>query len=156
MRAWSFESSLEACLITWSTFSSVLITWFVVVNGRVYKHIRSATPIYRSCVVCGIKTLVKSPSQVEVQGILQWLPLVGHWLCKQREQWCCIKALRHVHFYYYCMSTWPIQEPQFTHHLSRETWGKKPKWNLLRISMTMTWIISSHKSQKRDQASLAN
>ena len=73
MKAWSLDSSLEACLIAWSTFSSVLIAWFLVVNRRIYECIRSATPIYCSCVVCGIKMSVKSPSQMEVQGTLRWL-----------------------------------------------------------------------------------
>ena len=59
MKAWSFDSSLETCLIAWSTVSSILIAWFLVVNGHVYKDIRSATPIYRSCVVCRIKNLRK-------------------------------------------------------------------------------------------------
>ena len=45
-------------------------------DGHVYKCIWSATPIYRSCVVYGIKMSIKSPSQMEVPGILWWLPLI--------------------------------------------------------------------------------
>ena len=75
MKGWSFDSSLETYLIAWSTFTSILIAWFLVVNGCVYKRIRSVTPILCSRIVCGIKMSVKSPSQMEVQGILRWLPL---------------------------------------------------------------------------------
>ena len=72
---WFIPWSLLA-MITWSTFSSILIAWFLAVNGCVYKHIWSAIPIYRYWVVCGIKMSIKSPSQMEVQGTLWWLPLV--------------------------------------------------------------------------------
>ena len=34
-------------------------------------------PIHCSCVVCGIKISVKSPSQMEVQDMLRWLPLAS-------------------------------------------------------------------------------
>ena len=75
MGAWSFNSSLEACLIAWSTFSGVLIAWLFVVNGHIYKWIQSGHAHFPFMRSVWDQNVCKSPSQMEVQGILLWLPL---------------------------------------------------------------------------------
>ena len=53
--AWSLDPSLKACLIVWSILSSILITWLLVVNGWICEHKWSATPIFCTCIVCGVR-----------------------------------------------------------------------------------------------------
>ena len=59
-----------AWLLDLSLATSVLIAWFLVVNGYVYKHIWSVTPIYHSRIVYGIKMSIKLLSQMELQAYI--------------------------------------------------------------------------------------
>ena len=63
------NSTLKACLITWSSFSSVVICWFLVAYQRMW----SVMSFFHLHVVCGIKISVKLPLQM---GTLWWLPLL--------------------------------------------------------------------------------
>ena len=77
MKAWLFDSSLEAGLIAWSTFSGILIAWFLVVNAGKRMHIQAYTIGHAHLLfMCSVRDQnVRKVAVADVQGILWWLPL---------------------------------------------------------------------------------